>query len=113
MNRQALFSAVSMGTLLQLAMVIAGHYVAFVRNDVFAFGGMTISLLAGFLYGWHAGGGWRACLSGSAIAGGVCALLGIAVSVLLKDTALPILAVGTVSSAVTGAIGGAASKLAR
>ena len=42
-----------------------------------------------------------------AIAGGVCALIGIAVSVALGDTAAPILAIGTIGSAVAGAIAGA------
>jgi hypothetical protein len=112
-NRNALFSALILGTVLQLVMVIAGHFSAFVRNDVFAFGGMAISLVAGFYFGWRVGGGWVERLTGGAIAGAGCALIGIAVSVMLKDTALLILAVGTISSAVTGLIGGAASKLLR
>jgi hypothetical protein len=113
MNRTALISAILLGTVLQLATVIAGHYVPVIRNDVFALGGMAISLIAGFYFGWRSGGSWGARLPGGAIAGGVCALIGIALSVLLKDTAPMILAIGTVSSAVTGLIGGAASKLVR
>jgi hypothetical protein len=113
MNRTALTSAIFLGTALQLAMVIAGHFIPFVRNDVFAFGGMAISLVAGFIFGWRAGGGWSERLLGGAIAGGACALIGIAISVVLKDTAPMILAIGTLSSAVTGLIGGAASKLVR
>lgn len=112
-NRHALVSALLLGTVLQLIMVIAGHYDAFVRDHVFAFGGMAISLVAGFYYGIGAGGGWGKRLSGGAVVGASCAFLGIVVSVLLKDTAILILAIGTVSSAVTGLIGGAASKLVR
>ncbi len=113
MNRNALTSAILLGIIFQLVMVIAGHYVAFVRDEVFALGGMAISLVAGLYFGWRAGGSWGACLSGGAIAGGVCALVGIAVSVVLKDTAPMILAIGTFSSAVMGLIGGAAGKLVR
>lgn len=43
---------------------------------------------------------------GGAIAGAACALIGIAVSYLLGDVAVTVLVLGTVSSAVTGAIGG-------
>jgi hypothetical protein len=113
MNRSALVSSIVLGTLLQLAMVIAGHYVAFVRDDVFALGGMAISLIAGLYFGWRAGGDWGERLLGGGIAGGVCAILGIAISVLLKDTAPAILAIGTISSIVTGSVGAAASKLLR
>ena len=92
-------------------MMLAGYYSAFVRNDVFALGGMAISLVAGLTYGWRAGGGWGVRLTGGAVTGGACAFLGIAASVVLKDTAPMILVIGTVSSAVTGLIGGAASRL--
>jgi hypothetical protein len=43
---------------------------------------------------------------GGILAGAICALLGIAVSYFLKDVPASLLALGTLSSAVTGAIGG-------
>lgn len=55
--------------------------------------------------------GWGPNLIGGLVAGGACALLGIGVSVALKDTVLPILLVGTLGSAVAGLIGGAIGKL--
>ena len=113
LNQKALVSALLLGTVLQLVMVIVGHYDAFVRDHVFAFGGMAISFVAGLYYGLGAGGGWSQRLGGGTIVGAACAFIGIVVSVLLKDTAVLILAIGTVSSAVTGLIGGAASKLVR
>jgi len=105
LDTRTLQTATLVGTVLQLAMVIAGHYVPYVALHVFMFGGMGISLLAGLLYGRGAAGYGGAALGG-AIAGGVCALIGIAVSVALGDTAVFVLAVGTLSSAVTGALGG-------
>jgi hypothetical protein len=43
---------------------------------------------------------------GGAVAGGVCALIGIAVSVLLGDTPVFVLGLGTAISVLTGAVGG-------
>ena len=100
MNPQALLIGTAAGLAAQLAMVVAGHYVPFIKDNVFAIGGMVISLLAGVLYAKAAGVGWAPSLTGGLVAGGLCALLGIGVSVGLKDTAVMILAVGTIGSAV-------------
>ena len=104
-DTKSLLTATAIGTVLQLAMVIAGHFDPFVASHVFMFGGMGLSAFAGLLCGRGARGYGGASLAG-AIAGGVCALIGIAVSVSLGDTQAMILAFGTLSSAVTGAIGG-------
>ena len=111
MNLQALLLATGAGLAAQLAMVIAGHYVAFIKDNVFAIGGMVISLAAGLAYAKLAQAGWAPSLIGGLIAGGVCAVIAIAVSVGLKDTAPMILLVGTSGSAVAGLIGGAVGKL--
>ncbi|MBL8773243.1 MAG: hypothetical protein JNK30_17810 [Phenylobacterium sp.] len=108
---QTLIVATSGGLILQLAMVLGGHYSAFVRDNVFALGGMAISLLAGLVFAKLAAVGWTPSLAGGLVAGGVCALLGIAVSVALKDTAPMILVVGTLGSAVAGLLGAAVGKL--
>ena len=105
LNTRALGTATVIGTALQLVMVIAGH-----TNDtiklLFAVGGMSISLIAGLVYAKlaesRASGGLAL---GGSIAGGLCALLGICVSYYLRDVPALILAVGTLSSAVTGAVG--------
>jgi hypothetical protein len=110
MNTNALRRATLIGTLLQVAMVLAGHYVPFIALHVFMIGGMLISLLAGLIYAGYARGYVSAAIGG-AIAGGVCALLGITVSVGLGDTLPIILAFGTGGSAVTGLIGGVIGKL--
>ena len=111
MERNALLVATGVGLILQLIMVVAGHYSPPVKN-LFAIGGMGFSLVAGLLYVWFAvAGTWSSDLQGSAIAGGVCALLGIAVSAALGDVPASLLLLGTVSSVVTGAIGGAIGKL--
>ena len=91
-------------------MIGSGHYVSFIKDNVFLLGGLAISLVAGLVYAWMASAGWGDALIGGAIAGGICALIGIAASVALGDTAAMILVVGTLSSTVTGLIGGAIGR---
>lgn len=110
MNRKALINATVIGTVLQLAMIVAGHFIPFVRDSVFMWGGLAISLVAGLLYALSAKGSWPGSLLGGGVAGGVCALIGIAASVAWGDTNPEILLLGTVSSTVTGLIGGAVGK---
>jgi hypothetical protein len=112
MERNALIVATAIGLVLQLAMVVGGHYSPAVKG-LFAVGGMGFSAVAGLLYVWFAvvKGVWSADLQGGAVAGGVCALAGIAASAILGDVPPSLLLLGTVSSVVTGAIGGAIGKL--
>lgn len=110
MNRKALIIATDIGLVLQLIMVIAGHYDAAIAAW-FAIGGMLISLVAGVIYVRRARNGWSDSLIGGALAGGICAFIGIAVSCALGDVAAMILVFGTIGSAVAGLIGGAVAKL--
>lgn len=110
MNRKALIHATVIGTVLQLAMVIVGHFVPPVAA-LFAPLGILLSLVAGLIYARSAGGTWPNALLGGMIAGGACALIGIAVSLLLGDVIAIILVMGTLSSAFGGLVGGAIGKL--
>lgn len=92
-------------------MVVAGHSSQSIKG-LFAVGGMGLSLVAGVIYARLA----RPTTKGSAAVGGlaagaICAFLGILVSHLLGDVPASLLALGTVSSAVTGAIGGVLGAL--
>jgi len=98
--------ALIVGTILQVAMILIGHFSPFVRDHVFMFGGMMISGLAGYLYAMDYAAGFVRGMTGGAVAGGGCALIGIAASVLLGDTPLFVLALGTAISVVTGIAGG-------
>lgn len=93
------------GSVAQIVMVVAGHSVPAVAEN-FAIGGMGLSALAGWLATRGASMGLAAGAGQGAVAGGVCAAIGIGVSVALGDVPAILLALGTVSSAVTGAIGG-------
>jgi hypothetical protein len=103
MNR--VIGATVIGTVAQIAMVVAGHFEPAVA-ELFAIGGMGISAVAG----WAALRGQTASLAGAAgqgaLAGGVSAAIGIGVSLALGDVPASLLALGTGSSAVTGLIGG-------
>lgn len=110
MNTRPFWFATSIGLIGQVAMFVAGHFVPLIRNSVFAVGGMTLSLIAGGLYAWFARGTLNGDLVGGAGAGGICALLGIAISVALSDVPPEILIFGTVSSTVTGLAGAAIGR---
>jgi hypothetical protein len=110
MNARALSVATGIGTVLQLAMVIAGHSNKSIAA-LFAVVGVSISLVAGVIYSASAKGGSTSSLAvGGLLAGGLCALIGIVVSYALGDVPAFVLAAGTGSSAVGGAIGGALGK---
>jgi hypothetical protein len=113
MKARALLIAFGVGLALQLAMVIIGHFVPVVKNSGFAIGGMAISLVAGVFYAKLIETGWGDSLVGGILAGGACALVGIAVSVLLKDVPVAVLGFGTVASAITGLAGSALGRLFR
>ena len=105
--RSALVNATIVGTVLQLAMVVSGHYVRGIAN-LFAVLGVTISLVAGLLFAlWARQPTLGGAALGGLLAGGLCALIGILVSYFFGDVTAAIILFGTLSSAVTGAIGGA------
>src|SRR5258708_6521823 len=110
MNNQALTAATIVGLVLQLAMVLGGHYTNAIKH-LFAVGGMAFSLIAGLVFAGRARAGWPQDLAGGAIAGGLCAFIGIAVSVLLGDVPVAVLGFGAIASVVTGLIGGGVGRL--
>ena len=110
-NTRALVLATVVGTVLQVVMVVAGHSNKSIAA-LFAVGGMGFSLVAGLLYAILAKGGSTSSLAvGGLLAGAICAFIGILISHLLGDVPASLLVLGTVSSAVTGAIGGVIGKL--
>jgi hypothetical protein len=111
LSMRALVMATFIGTIVQLVMVTLGHSTPAVKG-VFAVGGMGISLVAGILYAVIS---TEVVVSdnviGGLVAGAVCAFIGILASCLLGDVPASLLLLGTVSSAVTGALGGWIGRL--
>jgi hypothetical protein len=112
MNNKALATAVAIGLVLQLLVVGGGHFAdKGTQAWLFPVGGMGFSLIAGLIFAYSAAAGWAPSLLGGAIAGGVCALVGIGVSALLKDVPFALLIPGTLSSVATGVVGAAIGRL--
>jgi hypothetical protein len=107
LNWRAVTVGTIVGSVLQLLMVVSGHWNTSIAG-LFAVGGMTISLLAGWVARWAGRqerlSGGKVTLTG-VIAGGVSALIGILVSFTLDDVPASILLLGTVGSMVTGVVG--------
>ncbi|HKU60352.1 MAG TPA: hypothetical protein VJQ44_03975 [Gemmatimonadales bacterium] len=102
----ALLKSTALGTLLQLIMVIVGHFATGIAG-AFAEGGMAIAGVTGLLYSiWGGKDSLGGAALGGAAAGGLSAFLGILVSHFMGDAPVALLHVGTAGSAVTGAIGG-------
>lgn len=108
---RVLLRATLIGTILQLALAIAGHYEARI-GSLFAAGGMFLSLVAGFIFARLAAPIRPGAASlGGVVAGAVCAFIGIVESWRLGDVPGWVLAFGPCSSAVTGAVGGLLGRL--
>ena len=98
--------AAIVGVVLQVALMVAAHFNAFVEQQVFLLGGMTISAVAGYLYGMDTGKGYFTSATMAAILGGGTALVGVGVSVALHDAPAHIVPLFTTICVVTGAVGG-------
>ena len=100
---------IAVGTALQIAMVVAGHFIPPLRAW-WGPGGMLISLAVGCL---AAQARWSETLVAGALAGGVGAFIGILIALLLGDVPAMLLALGTLSSVVAGIIGAAVVTFVR
>ena len=98
------------GIVLQVIMVVVGHYVPQVAS-LFPVAGTGIGGIAGLLNGlWSASASQQAAAGGGAVAGGAGGLLGTVLSRVLGDVPTSTIAVGTGSTAVAGVIGGLIGK---
>lgn len=94
------------GTILQLILAGTGHFLPWVGIQLFLFGRAMLSATAGYLYGLIFGRGYGAGALGAAIAGGLCVVPALALSVLLGDSPAAMVAIATGISILTGAVGG-------
>jgi hypothetical protein len=110
MDRKAFLIAAGAGAAAQILLVLAGHFVVFIADNLFAVGGFVISAAAGVVYARRAGDPGLA-VPGGAAAGAAAAAAGNIVAVLLGDVPLEWIAVGAVAGALAGAIGAAGWRL--
>jgi hypothetical protein len=99
------------GLVLQLALAGAGHWWPSAVIHLFLFGRAMLSATAGYLYGLIHGQSYRAGAFGGAIAGGLCVVPAVAVSVLLGDSPAAVVSTATSISILTGAVGGAFGQM--
>ena len=111
-NGRILQRATTVGILLQVTMVVLGHYIVWIADNVFLFGGMFISGVAGLLYARDLDRGWKLGALGGIVAGAVCALVGVLVSVGFRDAPVSVIPFVGLSSALTGAVGGMFGQMA-
>lgn len=111
-DNRALQRAILVGTLLQLVAVAIAHVSLWTETNAFLFAGMMISATMGYLYAQDVSRGYAKGAYGGAIAGGACAFIGIAVSVVLGDLSGRMLLVRSLISVLTGAVGGVYGQMA-
>lgn len=92
------------GTALQLAMVISGHFVQAIANQ-FAKIGTAIPLVIGVWYGVASAGSLAAAAGVGFLVGAVPALIGVIPSYLMGDVAAGTIWFATVVSGVTALVG--------
>ncbi|HEX2594514.1 MAG TPA: hypothetical protein VHL34_23630 [Rhizomicrobium sp.] len=105
--------AVTVGVMILVTFVILSHYLPLLSRNVL-FATIMIAGVAGLLYAREVARGYGIGALGGAFAGGICALIGIALAILLGDASaytlgpVPemVLLIGTATSVLTGAIGG-------
>src|SRR5690348_15233211 len=107
---RTLRSAIIVGTTLQVANSIARH-IGWMTDYYAQFGGMFISGVAGLLYAREVNRGYGPGSAGGAIAGLLCAVIGVALSVTFHDAPPALIPLAMLICTLTGAIGGLFGQL--
>jgi hypothetical protein len=111
-DNRALQRATIVGTLLQVVIVLLAHFSSWVEQHALLFGAMMISAVSGYLYAQEVAKGYGRGAYGGAIAGGICGLVGIGISLVLGDESPVALTVRLFVSVLTGAVGGVYGQMA-
>ncbi len=105
-----LVKAATIGTVLQVLMVVAGHFMPQLAQ-LFPVLGTGLGGVTGLLFGlFNKGATGGSLAGGGAVAGGLAGLLGSAVSMAMGDVPGATVGIATGSTAVAGAIGGFLGK---
>ena len=103
----AMTKATLTGTLLQVAMVLLGHYMPAVQSS-YPIVGKLIAAFTGLIFSKSAMRPARlGSATGGAIAGGVSGFLGSGLSAIMGDVPGPTIGVATIASVIAGLLGGA------
>lgn len=112
-NTTAFQRATFVGILLLITFVVFSHYLPLLATQVL-FATLMIAGISGLLYAREAARGYGIGALGGAFSGGICALAGIAVAILLGDVPAftmgpapgKVMVIGTAASVLAGAVGG-------
>jgi hypothetical protein len=110
LDSRLILRAAVIGTVLQLALALAGHFIASLPQ-FFLFGRMMLAATAGYLYGLSFGAGYGRGALGGAIAGGLCAVAGLTASVVLGETPAHEVSTEACIALLMGAVGGAFGQM--
>jgi len=105
--KKTLLGWIGLGSVLQIAMVVTGHFVEAVAG-LFPVIGTGISLLVGVLFGAKGATNYANSAWGGALAGALCSVPGVAVSVGLGDVGPEVFGIAAASGVVVGTLGGLA-----
>jgi len=107
-----LWRATLVGTILQIAVVVLGHFIPFISLHASLFAVMFIAGLAGLFYARDLDRGWALGTLGSVIAGTIGALIGIAMAVAIGDKPASLIRFVIVASLLSSAAGGPFGQMA-
>ena len=107
-----LWRAMLVGTILQIAVVVLGHFIPFISLHASLFAVMFISGLAGLFYARDLDRGWALGTLGSIIAGTGCAIIGVAFAVAIGDKPASLIGFVMVASLLSSAAGGPFGQMA-
>jgi len=99
------------GMVLQLALAVAAHIYHWLAVHLVLFGRAMASATAGYLYGLILSRGFRAGALGGAIAGGLCVVPALTLSLLLADHETIMATTSAGISILMGAVGGAFGQI--
>jgi hypothetical protein len=111
-DNSALQRAILVGTLLQIIFVLIAHFNLWIATHALLFAGMMTAATVGYLYAQEVAKGYARGAYGGAIAGGLCAFVGVALSALLGDMTGGMLLTRELISILTGAVGGIYGQMA-
>jgi hypothetical protein len=111
LDTRLVFQTALAGAVLQLALAGAAHAYPWVAIHLVLFGRAMASATAGYLYGLIRGRGFGAGALGGAIAGGLCVVPALALSLSLADHETIVATTSAGISVLTGAVGGAFGQL--
>jgi hypothetical protein len=98
--------AMLVGVVLELALVLAAHFLPVLKPRLLLFGCMLIAGVAGLLYARDLARGYARGALGGGISGAASAIVAVGVSNILGDRPDLFMPYGVMVSTLTGAIGG-------